>query len=137
MDSNGALIYLIATFNPSAIHFAFTLIIFFAYIRNYKDGGNLNTLAHVFMLDWPYSGQSVYVSGSVSGLGTWVAASAIKLNPTSYPTWTGSIQLPANSSIQWKCLKREEANAANGNVWQGGANNVLSTGTGTSVSASF
>ena len=84
-----------------------------------------------------YSGQSVYVSGSVSGLGNWVIASAIKLNPTSYPTWTGSIQLPANTSIQWKCLKREEMSSANGNVWQGGANNVLSTGTGTSVSASF
>jgi len=84
-----------------------------------------------------YSGQSVYVSGSVSGLGNWTAANAIKLNPTSYPTWTGSIQLPANTSIQWKCLKREEANPANGNVWQGGSNNVVNTGSGTSVSASF
>jgi alpha-amylase len=84
-----------------------------------------------------YSGQSVYVIGSVSSLGNWVVASAVKLNPTSYPTWTGSVQLPANTSIQWKCLKREEANSANGNVWQGGSNNALSTGTGTSVSASF
>ena len=84
-----------------------------------------------------YSGQSVYVSGSVSGLGNWVAASAIKLNPASYPTWTGSIQLPANTSIQWKCLKREEANPANGILWQSGSNNVVNTGSGTSVSASF
>lgn len=84
-----------------------------------------------------YSGQSVYVSGSVGGLGNWTVANAIKLNPTSYPTWTGSIQLPANTSIQWKCLKREDANSANGNVWQGGSNNVVNTGSGTSVSASF
>jgi alpha-amylase len=84
-----------------------------------------------------YSGQSVYVVGSVTALGNWTAASAVKLNPTSYPTWTGTIQLPANSSIQWKCLKREEVNPANGNVWQGGSNNVVNTGSGTSVSASF
>lgn len=84
-----------------------------------------------------YSGQSVYVVGSVSALGNWTAASAVKLNPTNYPTWTGSIQLPANTSIQWKCLKREEANAANGVVWQSGSNNVVNTGSGTSASASF
>lgn len=84
-----------------------------------------------------YNGQSVYISGSVSELGNWVVASAVKLNPTSYPTWTGSIQLPANTSIQWKCLKREEVNSANGNQWQGGSNNVVNTGSGTSVSASF
>jgi len=85
-----------------------------------------------------YSGQSVYVIGSVSALGNWVVASAVKLSPTSYPTWTGSVQLPANTSVQWKCLKREEANSANGNVWQSGsANNVVNTGTGASASASF
>ena len=84
-----------------------------------------------------YSGQSVYVSGGVSGLGNWTVANAFKLSPTSYPTWSGTIQLPANSSIQWKCLKREEANSANGVVWQGGSNNVVNTGSGTSVSASF
>lgn len=84
-----------------------------------------------------YMGQSVYVVGSVATLGNWAAAGAVKLNATSYPTWTGTVQLPANSSIQWKCLKREEANAANGVVWQGGSNNVVNTASGTSVSASF
>jgi alpha-amylase len=84
-----------------------------------------------------YVGQSVYVVGSLATLGNWSAASAVKLNPTSYPTWTGTVQLPANSSAQWKCLKRDEANAANGVVWQGGSNNVVNTANGTSVSASF
>lgn len=84
-----------------------------------------------------YAGQSVYVSGSVAALGNWTVASAIKLSPTSYPSWTGTIQLPANTSIQWKCLKHEEANAANGVVWQGGSNNTVNTGSGTSTSASF
>jgi len=84
-----------------------------------------------------YSGQSVYISGSASQLGNWVVASAIKLNPTSYPTWTGDIQLPANSSIQWKCLKHEEVNTSAGVVWQSGGNNVVNTGSGASATANF
>lgn len=85
-----------------------------------------------------YVGQSVYVAGSVAGVGNWVVASAVKLSPNPYPTWKGTIQLPANTSIQWKCLKREEANPANGVVWQGGANNTVNTGTaGASTSGSF
>jgi alpha-amylase len=84
-----------------------------------------------------YSGQSVYVVGGAAALGNWAVASAVKLSPTAYPSWTGTVQLPANSSIQWKCVKREEANPANGVVWQGGSNNTVATGSGTSVSASF
>ena len=72
-----------------------------------------------------------------NGLGNWTVASAVKLSPTSYPAWTGIIQLSANSSIQWKCLMREETNPANGVVWQGGSNNLVNTAGGTSVSASF
>ncbi len=84
-----------------------------------------------------YSGQSVYVVGNNSALGNWTAASAIKLNPTSYPTWTGTIQLPANTAVEWKCLKREENNAAAGVVWEGGSNNSLNTGSATTTLGAF
>ncbi len=84
-----------------------------------------------------YSGQSVYVVGSNSTLGNWTAASAIKLNPTSYPTWTGTIQLPTNTAIEWKCLKREENNAATGIVWESGSNNTFNTGNTTSAVGAF
>ena len=80
-----------------------------------------------------YSGQSVYVVGNSAALGSWTAASAIKLNPTSYPTWTGTIQLPANTAVEWKCLKREENNAAAGVVWENGSNNSLNTGSATTT----
>jgi hypothetical protein len=57
------------------------------------------------------AGQSVYVVGSVPQLGAWSVASAVKLAPTSYPTWTGTIaNLPPNTSVEWKCIKRQEAN---------------------------
>ncbi len=86
-----------------------------------------------------YMGQSVYAVGSHASLGSWAPASAVKLNPTSYPTWTGSLSLPANTSLEWKCLKREEANPANGVQWQSGANTAYKTpasGTG-ATSAGF
>ncbi|MDO8344327.1 MAG: carbohydrate-binding module family 20 domain-containing protein [Cellvibrio sp.] len=84
-----------------------------------------------------YAGQSVYVVGAGAALGNWTAASAIKLNPTSYPTWTGTIQLPANTAVEWKCLKREENNAAAGVVWESGSNNSLNTGSTTTTLGAF
>ncbi|WP_343066653.1 carbohydrate-binding module family 20 domain-containing protein [Kribbella qitaiheensis] len=53
----------------------------------------------------------MYVVGNVPQLGAWSVASAVKLAPTGYPTWTGTISnLPPNTSVDWKCIKRQEAN---------------------------
>lgn len=83
-------------------------------------------------------GQSVYVIGNVAQLGNWTTSQAVKLNPTTYPTWSGSITVPANSTIEWKCLKRSESNPTQNLVWQSGSNNTLTTGnSNTSASASF
>ncbi len=71
-------------------------------------------------------GQSVYVVGATSQFGTWAPANAQKLDPTAYPTWTGTFAVTTgNTAIEWKCLKRNEANAAAGIVWQPGANNSV------------
>lgn len=76
-----------------------------------------------------YWGQSVYVVGNQAELGNWNPANAVKLDASAYPTWTGTIELIENTDVEWKCLKREEANPANGVVWQGGSNNQFNTGT--------
>lgn len=68
-------------------------------------------------------GQSVYITGNIPELGDWSPANAVKLNPTSYPTWTGALALPTNTNIEWKCIKRDELNPASSLVWEGGANN--------------
>ncbi|MFP5333370.1 MAG: carbohydrate-binding module family 20 domain-containing protein, partial [Acidimicrobiia bacterium] len=75
------------------------------------------------------TGQSVYVVGNVPQLGEWSPASAVKLDPTAYPTWTGTISnLPPNTSIEWKCIKRQDANYPDtADAWQPGGNNVIST----------
>lgn len=74
-------------------------------------------------------GQSVYVVGSIPQLGNWSPASAVKLNPSGYPTWTGVVEgLPPSTTIEWKCIKRQEAGFPNtADAWEPGGNNVLVT----------
>ncbi|MBV2207885.1 MAG: DUF1921 domain-containing protein, partial [Pseudomonas sp.] len=76
-------------------------------------------------------GDSVYAVGNVSQLGNWSPASAVRLTDTSgYPTWKGSIALPAGQNVEWKCLIRNEANATQVRQWQSGANNSLTPSEG-------
>ncbi|MCG6201272.1 carbohydrate-binding module family 20 domain-containing protein [Psychromonas antarctica] len=82
-------------------------------------------------------GDSVYAVGDQAELGNWQAASAVKLNPASYPVWTGSISLPANTNIAWKCIIRNETNPSNVIQWQSGADNTVNTGTGASTTGGF
>ena len=85
-------------------------------------------------------GQSVYVTGNNNALGNWSPADAVKLDPTAYPTWSGSINLPAETSIEWKCLKRSETDPSAQQQWQSGDNNLVQTageGTSSSTSGSF
>ena len=74
-----------------------------------------------------YVGQSVYVVGSSLELGTWALENTIRLQPTSYPTWTGEVELPTEADVEWKCVKREEDNPRAGVTWQPGDNNRLCT----------
>lgn len=69
------------------------------------------------------AGQNVYVVGSTPQLGSWVTTAAVKLSPTAYPSWTGTVVLPASTAITWKCIKINGAAV----VWQGGANNAVTT----------
>ncbi len=76
-----------------------------------------------------YYGQSVYVVGNKPELGNWNPANGIKLDTVAYPTWNGTINLPKNTAVQWKCVKRDESNPTVGIQWQGGSNNSFNTGT--------
>lgn len=85
-----------------------------------------------------YWGQSVYVVGNRPELGNWNPASAVKLNADAYPTWSNTVELPQNTDVEWKCLKRDENNPSEGIEWQNGPNNQFNTGTfDTNPSASF
>lgn len=58
-------------------------------------------------------GESIYVLGSLPELGLWVRPYALKLNPTGNAgtqSWKASIVLPANTQVQWKCVRRADNN---------------------------
>ena len=85
-----------------------------------------------------YWGQCVYVVGNNAALGNWAPAAGVKLDPTAYPNWTGTILLPSSTNVEWKCVKREEADPTVGVQWEPGTNNVLTTpasGTASTVGA--
>ncbi|MCK2216114.1 DUF5110 domain-containing protein [Actinomadura sp. ATCC 31491] len=74
-------------------------------------------------------GQSVYAVGGAPQLGSWSVAGAVKLSPTAYPAWTGTVTgLPPETSVEWKCVKRREQGFPDtADQWQPGANSVLTT----------
>lgn len=74
-------------------------------------------------------GQSVYVAGDADALGgSWNTGAAPRLSPTAFPTWTGTIELPANSCIEWKCIIRDEQGEPPQVIrWQPGPNNLVCT----------
>jgi hypothetical protein len=63
----------------------------------------------------PLGTQNIYVLGSIPELGGWIRPMAIKLSPvsgTNFKTWqtSAAVPLPANTSIQWKCIRRNDTN---------------------------
>lgn len=77
-------------------------------------------------------GQNVHVVGSIPELGSWDVTKSIKLEPTNYPTWNKLVTLPASTRVEWKCIKVAPNTAT---VWQGGANNVVTTPASGTVTA--
>ena len=76
-------------------------------------------------------GQNVFVVGSIAALGTWAPASAVPLSSASYPNWTGSVTIPANTAFEYKYVVKDAA----GNVtWESGANRTANSGSGSSLS---
>lgn len=82
-------------------------------------------------------GQSVYAVGNITELGNWSPASALKLDPVSYPTWNKSLELDSNQDVEWKCVKRSEVNPTQNVQWQGGGNNTFTTDSDKQSSGSF
>jgi hypothetical protein len=67
-------------------------------------------------------GQNVYVAGDAAELGQWSQFGAFPLQPTAYPTWTGTVFLPRNTTINYKFIERDGTGNA---IWQSGANTAF------------
>jgi alpha-amylase len=51
-------------------------------------------------------GQNVFLVGSIPALGNWNPANAIPLSSATYPVWAATVSLPANTSFQYKYIKK-------------------------------
>ncbi|GAB3171154.1 carbohydrate-binding module family 20 domain-containing protein [Myceligenerans halotolerans] len=70
-------------------------------------------------------GQNVYVVGDRPELGSWTPANGVALSAASYPTWTGTVDLPAGTTFEYKYVKIDES----GNVtWESGGNRTATVG---------
>lgn len=61
-------------------------------------------------------GQDIYISGSISQLGTWGTSKAIALSASSYtssnPLWQVTVTLPVGTTFQYKFLKKTAGSSA-------------------------
>ncbi|KAF8133705.1 glycoside hydrolase family 15 protein [Boletus edulis] len=68
-------------------------------------------------------GENIYLTGSVSALTNWGTSNPILLSSDSYPIWSTTVNLPANTEIQYKYIRIH-----NGQVtWESDPNNKFAT----------
>ncbi len=74
-------------------------------------------------------GEAIYITGNIPELGSWDPGKAIKLSPSFYPTWVGTLEkLPIDTDIEWKCIKRTQFGGETVQQWGNGQNNHFRTG---------
>jgi hypothetical protein len=54
-------------------------------------------------------GQGIFVVGNTPELGNWDPAKAAPLAASAYPTWSAEINLPANTAVEYKYIKKQGA----------------------------
>ncbi|WP_457747557.1 carbohydrate binding domain-containing protein [Streptomyces rochei] len=75
-------------------------------------------------------GQNIYVVGNIPALGSWAPTAALKLDPATYPVWKLAAKLPANTSFEYKYIRKDAA----GNVtWESGGNRTAIVPTSGSI----
>lgn len=81
--------------------------------------------------------QHVAIVGNQLELANWAPATAIQLTPGAGFTWSGTVTLPANTNVEWKCIKRDTPYSAGTVVWESGANNQVNTGSSQTADGHF
>ncbi|GIM94781.1 carbohydrate-binding module family 20 domain-containing protein [Paractinoplanes toevensis] len=77
-------------------------------------------------------GENVYVLGNQAALGNWNTSGGVALSSASYPVWTGTVNLPPNTTIEYKYVKKNGSAV----TWESGANRTLTTGSSCTTSVS-
>ncbi|HYF66171.1 MAG TPA: TIM-barrel domain-containing protein, partial [Herpetosiphonaceae bacterium] len=92
-------------------------------------GGGIATTFNVYAQT--VFGENIFVVGNLPALGAWNTAQAVALSSAAYPTWSGTVQLPPATAIEYKYIKK---NASGAVIWESGSNRLLTTpGSGTAT----
>ncbi|KAF5345299.1 hypothetical protein D9758_008451 [Tetrapyrgos nigripes] len=82
-------------------------------------GGGADTVSVTFNI----FGENIFLTGSVDQLQNWSPDNAIPLNADNYPTWSVTVNLPANTGIEYKYIRK-----FNGAItWEADPNDMLTT----------
>ncbi|KAJ7230813.1 glycoside hydrolase [Mycena rebaudengoi] len=65
------------------------------------------------------SGENIFLVGDLAQLGAWAPASSIPLSSATYPAWTVTVALPANTVFQYKFIRKETDGSV---VWESDPN---------------
>ncbi|MEV4182688.1 carbohydrate-binding module family 20 domain-containing protein [Streptosporangium canum] len=77
-------------------------------------------------------GQNVYVVGNLPALGGWNPGQAIALSSADYPIWRVAVNLPPDTAVEYKYVKKNPDGSV---TWESGGNRALTTpSTGTHTS---
>ncbi|EKM51697.1 glycoside hydrolase family 15 protein [Phanerochaete carnosa HHB-10118-sp] len=68
-------------------------------------------------------GENIYITGSVDALENWSPTSALLLSSANYPTWSITVNLPANTVIQYKYIRNNDGSI----TWESDPNNQITT----------
>jgi alpha-amylase len=69
-------------------------------------------------------GQNVFVLGNRSELSNWNTAGGLALSSATYPVWRGTVNLPPNTTFEYKYVKKNGSAV----TWESGGNRVVNTG---------
>ncbi|KAG9096039.1 hypothetical protein FRC07_011000, partial [Ceratobasidium sp. 392] len=69
------------------------------------------------------NGESIYIVGDRDELQSWKSSEALQLSPANYPVWSITVNLPANTAVQYKYIRK-----TNGAVtWESDPNRQITT----------
>ena len=68
-------------------------------------------------------GQNVFIVGNTAALGNWSPASAVALSSANYPVWSGTVNLPVGTSVEYKYIKKEGTTV----IWESAPNRTRTT----------
>ncbi|KIK68987.1 carbohydrate-binding module family 20 protein [Collybiopsis luxurians FD-317 M1] len=90
-------------------------------------GGSSGTVAVTFNVDaTTVFGENIYICGSVDALQNWDPDTALILSAANYPIWSITVNLPANSDIQYKYIRKFGSSL----TWESDPNDEIHTPSG-------